>query len=167
MRSLFLISVYILVHAGLYGGWLRHRPAFRGERTIFLYHLFSWIISVGGAGAWGLSAQGWPAAGALAVLCGSLHGIYSLSFLELWSLSQGSYSLSILAEVGQDCTLQSLRQSAAGTGMIGRQKRDARLRSLRGLGLLNPQGAITAPGRAVAAVIAGIIWLTKGRNLNH
>jgi hypothetical protein len=101
------------------------------------------------------------------VLCGSLHGIYSLSFLELWSLSRGSYSLSILAAVERDPSLQSLLLDTANPGAIGQQKRNARLISLQQLGLLNQQGIITGTGHGVAAVIAGIIWLTKGRNLNH
>jgi len=167
MRSLLLITAYLLVHAGLYGGWLRHRAALRGERTIFLYHFLSWIISVGGAGAWGLCTQGLPAAGALTVLCGSLHGIYSLSFLELWSLSQGSYSLSILTAVERDSTLESLRPDAALLGAIGQQKRAARLVSLQRLGLLNAREAVTPPGRLAAALISGIITLSNGRNLNR
>jgi hypothetical protein len=167
MWPLLLISAYILAHAGLYAGCLRQRPAFRRERTIFLYHLCSWIAGVCVFGILGLMTRGWPVAGVFVVLCGSLHGIYSLSFLELWSLSQGSYSLSILAEVERDPSLQSLLLDTARLGAIGQQKRNARLISLQQLGLLNQQGIITGTGRGIAAVIAGIIWLTKGRNLNH
>lgn len=162
-----LIPAYLVMHLAVYAVWLRHRDTYRQERPIFLYHLASWFLGAGAFTILGGALQGWTAAGMMLVLVGSLHGIYSLSFLELWSLSQGSYSLSILTAVERDPTLESLRPDAARLRAIGQQKREARLVSLQRLGLLNPQEAATPPGRLVAALISGIITLSNGRNLNR
>lgn len=56
----------------------------------------------------------------------SLHGIYSLSFLELWSLAQGGYAASILRQcalrgsLGENIGLLDLQQ-------LGESKRNARV----------------------------------------
>jgi hypothetical protein len=36
------------------------------------------------------------------VTVAAAHGIYSMSFLELWSLAEGSYSFAILREIKSD-----------------------------------------------------------------
>lgn len=167
LLSLSSIPAYLIMHLGVYTVWLRHLDIFRQERPIFLYHLASWFLGVGALTLIGWALLGWAAAGVMLVLAGSLHGIYSLSFLELWSLSQGSYSLSILTAVERDPTLESLQPDAARLGAIGQQKRTARLVSLQRLGLLNTHEAATPTGRMVAALINGIITLSNGRNLNR
>lgn len=106
-----------------------------------------------------------------AMLTGTLaagsHGIYSLSFLELWSLTQGSYSLTILADVASGSNSNSQARSPMMLAEIGMQKRAERQVSLRKLGLLNNQGSLTPAGRGAALVVAFIIFFSKGRNLNR
>ena len=167
MQYLVLSLAFVIAHVALYAGWLRFRDTFRRERTIFLYHLFSWILGTGAIGLAAWTQEGWRVGSLAVLLSGSLHGIYSLSFLELWSLTQGSYSLSILAEVERDPGLGTFLADASARDDIGREKREARLLSLQRLGLLDDKGDPTIPGRAIAAVVRGIVALSLGRNLNH
>ena len=106
-----------------------------------------------------------PADVAAAVGGIALHGIYSTSFLELWSLAQGGYSLQILEAVG--------RLSRTGGGVdravlraIGEAKRSGRLDGLVGLGLVRRTDrgvSLTGPGRLVAGILALIVWLANIR----
>jgi len=70
------------------------------EKGIFRLHLFSAVPLALVAFALVMSGAietQWPVVlGAL-----SVHGIYSVSFLELWSLSQGGYSLSIVERAAE------------------------------------------------------------------
>src|SRR5204863_6667806 len=90
----------------------------------------------------------------------SLHGLYSMSFLELWSLSQGGYSLQILDLIE--------RSEAAGAPVafaalcdIGASKRAGRLGGIERLGLVQRDGnrvSLTGPGWTVASVLAAFAW---------
>src|SRR4029077_20843025 len=71
---------------------------FQTERGIFLYHFISAVLFAAGALAAGI-ARFSDAAMAVSVGLIAVHGIYSTSFLELWSLAQGSYSISILTGI--------------------------------------------------------------------
>src|SRR5438093_12043221 len=90
---------YLVTHFLIYLIVLRNTRLFRSERVIFLYHFIPAVImalAVVGLSIV-LSSEEMLAS---AVLVISLQGIYSLSFLELWSLAHGSYSISILICVG-------------------------------------------------------------------
>ena len=65
------------------------------ERAIFLYHFISAIAVTGAFGLWAFAVGG-SEAWTLFVCAVMLHGIYSLSFLELWALADDSYSLAIM-----------------------------------------------------------------------
>ena len=97
---LLAIAAYLAAHFATYVVALRHWAALRSEKGIFLYH-FGSAVFVGLAGVTFavLEPDRFGLSGLVLVL--SLHGIYSLSFLELWSLAQGGYSLSIIASVAQ------------------------------------------------------------------
>ena len=88
----------------------------------------------------------------------ALHGIYSLSFLELWSLAEGSYSLSILERVEQ-ATRQSEAVDVSGLEGLGGSKKEQRLGSLERLGLIQDtagQVSLTDRGRRVARALASV-----------
>jgi hypothetical protein len=167
MLIFLLILIQIMGHLGLYAAGLKQRPAFGSERTIFLYHLFSWILCVTIFSGWALITGGLQLAAMTGALAGSVHGIYSLSFLELWSLTQGSYSLSILADISRDPSLSQVLPSPNDLAEIGRQKREARQLVLRNFGLLNERGEITRAGRGAAFALSVLISLCNGRSLNH
>ena len=165
MVLLIAILCYLLAHFIGYACWGRTRPVLRSEKGIFLFHAVSWLALVGGVMiASALLTPHHLLPGAL--LAAALHGIYSLSFLELWSLTQGSYSLAILAEAaGAGPALPAL--SPAELAAIGRQKRADREASLASLGLLDRTGGLTPRGHLVAGFLAAIITLSRGRSLNR
>ena len=154
--------IYTVVHVGVYLGVLRRRPAFEREMVVFLYHALSFVGLAAVTGAVLLLPDG-PSDVAAALGGLAMHGIYSTSFLELWSLAQGGYSLQILDAVG--------RLGASGDGVdrtvlrgIGEAKRVGRLDGLGRLGLVRRSGreaSLTHVGRLVAAFLALIVWLAN------
>jgi len=158
-------AVYIVAHLLLYILILRRLIVFRREIVIFGYHAISFVavVAVVLAGV----ALSWAIADlyeAVAII--ALHAIYSLSFLEVWSLSEGGYSLQIMEHLalaerqGQPADLEALRA-------IGSAKQGNRLDGLASVGLVRQtDGAVelTATGRLVATVFAGLAWLTHVRD---
>ena len=130
--------------------WLRRLAALRTEKGIFLYHLVPALVMSAIALIAALENPAFGLAGLAALL--AAQGLYSLSFLELWTLAQGGYSLSIIAEV--------VRAEAAGTppdlaglAAIGEAKQSDRVSALRAMGLVQDASdriELTPRGRAVA-----------------
>ena len=85
-------------HLVLYFAVLRHLPAFRTERTIFLYHALS-ALGVSLVAIASLFVPGSEADLAWVVAVIALHGIYSTTFLEVWSLAEGGFSLQIVEHI--------------------------------------------------------------------
>jgi hypothetical protein len=95
---------YLSVHFLLYVAILRDRPLFQTEKVIFFCHFISALVFTAVAlFICGILPDALATATALGLV--ALHGIYSISFLELWSLAQGSYSISILTELGSKSIL--------------------------------------------------------------
>jgi hypothetical protein len=151
---------YALVHFLCYALVLRHLPRFTHERVIFAYHACSElalaiVLAIGAVGGV------WPSeglAGWLAAL--GIHGIYSLTFLSLWSLASGGYSIAILAQVAAVGDATALER--ADLTDIGEGKQTARLRGIEGLGLIHSDGEYvqtTRRGAMVATALAAIASL--------
>src|SRR5262245_51334221 len=159
MDCLISTAVYLALHFALYAVALRHLPLFRREWAIFGYHAVSALALAVVCVAWLVVAPG-PEHFAIAAGALALHGLYSLSFLEVWSLAEGGYSLAILARV------EALRAAGAGVDpaalqRIGGAKKGARLDSVQRLGLVHRSGerlGLSAIGRAVAALFALLAW---------
>ena len=151
------ITAYLSIHFLLYALVLRNRRFFYQEKNIFLYHAISFLgVSVAGAGlvVWEPAMLG-RAIGAV-----SLHGIYSLSFLELWALSDGGYSLRILDQMDQ----RGVAADFKSLEVLGASKKKYRLSSLERLGLLTPHPAgwmLTSRGRAVAGFLSFFVFISK------
>ena len=134
----------------------------RSERGIFLYHAGSFLlVFVSALSAAGLSVGSMPAA--IVVSAVAVHGIYSLSFLEVWSLTQGSYSLSILDAVEtaerNNADLPWERLLA-----IEADKRKDRITGLRRMGLVATDGSrvrLTSIGRVFVTILALISWTVR------
>ncbi len=147
----------------LYTLALRHVPAFSRERIIFLYQVLSFVAFPVGLLFFGPPVlDRWPALAAAV----SLHAIYSLSFLELWSLSEGSYSIRMLDRVSR---LGVLPESADTSDLerIGASKKANRLGSLLALGLIRREGvgyAATGRGRMAALPLRTLVWLVNIRD---
>jgi hypothetical protein len=151
--------VYVLV--------LRHQAAFGQEATIFGYHFWSAIlISIGSLVCWLVFADSVVFAAVVAAIC--IHGIYSISFLELWSLSEGGYSLSILRLVHQArAEGRSVDQGALLA--IGNAKKGNRVQGLLKLRLVHRSADqrldLTTFGRVTASVFAGVAWAANLRDV--
>lgn len=162
---------YLACHFLAYAAYFRWIPFFRTELGVFLLHAISFavflcivaMLPVFGVGITGL----WAPHLALAL---SLHGIYSLSFLEAWSLTQGSYSLSILSAIAHERSPMSLN-TIAPLCAIGKEKRSARNAVLVSLGLVslgtNGGATLTGAGCVCARLIRFLLKFTGGRGLNR
>lgn len=161
MDWLIATAAYLVVHAVTYLLVLRRRAAFGRERVIFAYHALSALAtSAYVAVAFILQPGAERFAAAVAVV--SLHGLYSVSFLELWSLAEGSYSLTILRRIAAGSDPENDPALAA----VGLAKHQNRAGGLEGIGLVRRDGervTLTGRGRAVAAVLALIVWLANIR----
>jgi hypothetical protein len=154
---------YLAAHLSLFLLWLRRMALFKREAAIAAYHVLSYVLLVGILGAVaviGRDARGY----ALAGLAAGLHGIYSLTFLELWSLTEGSYSLSLLSKIDSSGPAVTVDELVA-LKSIGATKRSVRLESLRRLGLISEGPAFKATflGRVCSAAFSGVIWISNGQ----
>jgi hypothetical protein len=147
--------LYLAIHAGLFFALLRGRRALDSEHAIFIYHFASSLVLTCAFGTWAL-VRGGSDAWAWFTSAVMLHGIYSLSFLELWALADDSYSLAILEIIDRS-------GAAAGPALmqrleaIGTGKQASRLGALQAIGFVREVGdgsfALTPAGRA--AVVLG------------
>jgi hypothetical protein len=159
-------AVYLGLHLGVYVFKLRYLPVFGDEGAIFKYHLWSAIaLSVAAIGICIVS----PAVEAipLAVAVISAHGIYSISFLELWSLAEGGYSLDILRTL-KDAKMTGRGVELAELQAIGARKKGTRVGALLKLGLAHQkadQFELTFVGRGVALILGSVAWAANVREL--
>jgi hypothetical protein len=151
---------YLGFHFLLYICILRNQPFFQSERGIFLYHFWSAAVFSMAALATGMAHFG-DAAIATSFGLIAAHGIYSTSFLELWSLAQGSYSISILTGVAVRGTLQRARLIDIFT-QIGNSKKSDRLSVLSKSSLAYHDDGywrLSSRGRLLAKVLSVLLWL--------
>jgi hypothetical protein len=156
MNWLVATLVYLVCHFLVYAVVFRRVRAFRQERTIFLYHFLS---AVALAVAVALALIVWRPPDALALITASIlaHALYSLSFLELWSLAEGGYSLAILRHLAAGAVGNSPGDQVLAN--IGSVKQQSRLESLQRLGLIrNDDGLLRlTPGGRLIASVADVI----------
>jgi len=144
-------AAYLLTHLLAYALLLRHSPRLRTEKGILLYHLASATL-IGLAALVLVLAEPVPYRLPELFLILSVHGIYSISFLELWSLAQGGYSLSILRSVAR-AEAGGLEAEFLHLQEIGETKQRERIMGLQELGLIARSDdtiALTSRGRRVA-----------------
>jgi hypothetical protein len=150
-----LIGSFIIVHFLLYVCIFRHRPFCRSERGIFLFCVVpaATLVSLAfGAILWQPSVEGLS----LFITVFATLGIYVLSFLECWTLSEGGFSIQILGEL--------VRLGVATPAQLERQfidtsakKKFNRLESLLRLGLVKKDGdrfQLTRRGSTLASALA-------------
>jgi hypothetical protein len=95
----------------------------------------------------------------------SAHAIYSLTFLWLWSGTQGSYSLSILELLLRSPTARD--KLIATLSHIGEEKKRGRLSSLNRLGLITCDKGyyrVSPIGRIAAKVLVALRWLANSKD---
>lgn len=155
---LIVSATWCLVHGTL---CLTLRPT--REAAIFGAHAASFLLFSLTAAIWTAltSSQFITMIGAV-----SLHGAYSLSFLELWSLSQGSYSFSILDMIDR-CKTPKRIDVVREMAVIGQQKKDGRINALAGNGLIaivGPDVTLTLKGKLAVAAIRSMYRLAHVRD---
>ena len=112
------VAVYLLAHFVICVLFPLYR--FKSvERSIFLLHVASFVavaLVTLLAGFLGLLAP----ANIVIAIC--LHAIYSLSYLELWALGEGSLSLRILSQIAKSGPQLGRTITEAHLGMINEKK---------------------------------------------
>jgi hypothetical protein len=154
--------IYLLAHFLVYVFVLRHQPYFQTEKGIFLYHLISAIVCALAAAVIVFIRRDGEAFSVACALVAA-HGIYSISFLELWSLAQGSYSLSIMGQ-GRSDRVPSRAELVESFSRIGNVKKADRLSSLKDSQLIRLDGnhwKLTGSGAIVATMLKGLLWLAN------
>jgi hypothetical protein len=152
---------YLVLHFVLYVVVLRDVRAFGSERAIFLYHAVPALVLVL-VTALVVAVARDPTTFAFGVLAISLQGLYSLSFLELWALSDGGYSLQILEHLA----ISRGPFDTSGMQEVGASKRTDRIESALHLRLVKTDGgtfALTKLGRPIAAVFGTFLWVTNSK----
>jgi hypothetical protein len=120
---------------------MRGQPLLASERGIFRFHIASFAtLAILLAAFVAAGASIGTSAGAL-----SLHGIYSLSFLELWSLSEGGFSVTALLKLFRKPLPRA--SLVAELAKIGQRKKDDRIRKLVSGGLISGDAILTLTER--------------------
>jgi hypothetical protein len=157
---------YLAGHFLAYVLVVRHLAWFRHESAILLYH----AVPATAVALWALvSCLAAPGSAGIyrAALLLSAQGIYSLSFLELWALAQGGYSLHILTRFASTGS-RGTPADPASLQHLGAGKRADRLAGLVRLHLIRPQGdgfRLTGRGRAVAGLLTCFARLANFKEL--
>lgn len=156
---------FLACHFFTYVLALRNLACFRKEKVVFLYHALPGLMLAAAAGAacWlnpdlGIVAK--------AVLIIAIQGIYSLTFLEFWSLAQGGYSLTILAQL-EDARRRGMAMDCYALADVGASKKAERVASLIRLGLVAETSAgftLTRKGRSIGRCLDFIVRLANVRN---
>jgi len=153
-------AIWRLGHVGTFV-FMRGRPLVESERRIFRFHVASFATLM-------IVAAIFVAAGAsIATGVGalSLHGIYSLSFLELWSLSEGGFSVVALLKL----SLKPVPRASllAELGSIGQRKKDDRLQKLISGGLISGDAPLTLTerGRWAAKAVRLLRWIANFKDV--
>ena len=157
--------LYLAAHAGVYFAVLGDWRARASESAIFLYHFISAIAVTGAFAAWAFAVGG-AEAWTWFVCAIMLHGIYSLSFLELWALADDSYSIAIMEiidKVGAAPGPALMQRLEA----IGMGKQTSRLGALQAIGLVREVGdgsfTLSPAGRAAAFFGRTLLFLVNVR----
>jgi hypothetical protein len=164
---LLTILAYLGAHFLAYAIWLRKVPLFSTERGIFLYHACSVVLLMCGLLVWyALFSDALVLANV--VLACSVHGVYSMSFLELWALCDGGYSLLILDAMSRGPALprEKVLEELSELGTI---KTQSRVTDLVRLGFIRTDRGVhslTPKGRLAARLLSSIVRLANVSELN-
>jgi len=159
------MGIYLSIHFFVYVIFFRHQPLFRTEKGILLFQVVPIIAVLLIATAAFLIL---PSNESFALIfgLGALHALYSLSFLEVWVLSEGGYSLRILAEIVRLDTVTAAEIEEQFIPMSARKK-GGRLETLITLGLVKPSGAMFVPtfkGLVLSRVAAFLASLSRSKS---
>jgi hypothetical protein len=157
---------YLALHFLMYVVILRENPFFQTEQGIFAYHFISaFLFAVIALAACWIN----PDIVVLATAFGlaATHCIYSISFLELWSVAQGSYSISIITGMESGVTY-SREKLVTNFFQIGNAKKANRIVALARLSLIHRVGdrwQLTCCGRLLTVSLVAVLWLSNPKKI--
>lgn len=133
----------------------------RSERSVLIFHLVSFVIFCSVV-LLAVVASAIPFTIAVGMI--AVHAMYSLSVLELWTLSEGSYAISMLASL--KATPVTGTELAARFRPLGEQKRISRIEALEKSGAITINGELklTQRGAKSARVVSLLRWLANIRD---
>lgn len=155
--------LWVVIHFLLYMLVLRRQGPASPETAILRLHIFSFVTLLLAGVAYVVSAlDSENVAGLFAAL--ALHAIYSMTFLEAWSVTQGSFVFWTLSRIdaaqGRSPDLRKLEQ-------VGAAKQTKRLQDLASLGLIHcgqdSAWELTWLGRLTHAVVELLAFVTNIR----
>ena len=156
MTILLLILLYPCIHLLCYTLFLRRLEVFKKEKVIFLWHVLSFLLLCGSiliAILSGVTLLDYPIdIIALAIGIG-IHGVYSLSFLELWSITQIGYSLAIIMDIGDAGECGMPQEQMPNYKAVGDKKRQERIVSLKALKLIEETSSGSLKGTTTGKLI--------------
>ena len=152
---------YLILHFLLYAFLLRYKRIFSSEKGIFNYHFVPSIVLLIILINLSYHSNSFTIYHVFSLM--ALQGIYSLTFLELWALADGGYSLAILD------TLDKVEDQDQGEVidkliLLGTKKTQARVADLVQLGLvinINDGYQLTKLGRLFAVILIKIVKFAK------
>jgi hypothetical protein len=157
-----LALLYFATHVFAYFMLLRPKRESLREHSIFGFHVISaslYSFTCIAVAMLDRSDTAVAIAGGLI----ALHGIYSITFLELWSLAQGSFSLQILKRVALSGNV-SEETLVRDLSIVGWEKTQNRTNALLGMGLIRNQGGhltLTSSGRVVSCALRALLHVAN------
>lgn len=159
-----LSIAYVVVHFIVYSLAARHTVALKKEKGIFLYHALSYVLLVAGVATAEIHGAP-PWTGAATGVAAGLHGVYSLSFLELWALTHRSYSLTILDRI-ERTPGGATAAELAGLQQVGARKQQLRSHDVQQLGLIRTDRSLSPAGLVAAVLLRLVLRISHGRLMN-
>lgn len=156
MIILLLVCVYLMIHLAIIRIFQRGNSG-RAERSILLLHVASFFVLLTLLST--TLILRFPSAtlsGATAALF--LHAVYSLSYLELWALSEGSLSLRILADVAMTAPRPRAEVIAAHVLLVD-SKKTQRMTTLIALGIVRKDESaycLTSAGQLLSGLLGAL-----------
>lgn len=143
--------LYILCHLAFYLLYGKKIMVLGTERGIFLFHFlsFCFLVTVSISISYILHLDKSVITG---MAVAGMHGIYSLTFLELWALLQGGYLIRVL----------KFAPNLKGLEELGDRKLNERLISIQKLGLISVRDdvvSITFFGKIISSLLFTVVKL--------
>ena len=145
MPVLLTSAAWVGLHFVTFALVFRRLAVFGSEKVILLYHLLSCAAAGMGVVLWGVWASSPEFFSALLAVIG-LHGVYSMSFLVMWSSSEGGFSLRMMKALEGGPRPRS--DVADEFIALGDTKRVQRLSSLQRSGWVREEGGLYRPTAA-------------------
>ena len=159
-KFILFVTLLLIIHLSVYFIFFRH--ILKTEQSIFGYHFLIFLLilicSIFNFYLVPIYENFYTC-----VLACCIAAIYSLTFLELWTLSQISYSREILLKV-REKTLNSNSSDAVELQKLGAKKRIERLSSLKNMGLLREDHglwSLTQKGKTLALLLITLLKLSN------